>query len=65
MISPVTKSGHGVRRAEAEAMRLVSKHPSVPVPEVVSTNFGHGYGSIEMTLILGSSLEDKWDGYIG
>lgn len=34
--SYVTKSGHGVRPAEAEAMRLVSKHTSVPVPEVFS-----------------------------
>jgi hypothetical protein len=33
--SIVRKSGHGVRPSEAEAMRLVSKHTSVPVPEVI------------------------------
>ncbi|PYI29849.1 kinase-like protein [Aspergillus indologenus CBS 114.80] len=59
--SYVTKSGHGVRPAEAEAMRLVSKHTSVPVPEVFFTEFGHGYGSIYMTRIPGSPLEEKWD----
>ena len=36
----VTKSGFGVRPAEAEAMRLVSKHTNVPVPEVLFTDFG-------------------------
>jgi hypothetical protein len=35
----VTKSGFGVRSAEAEAMRLVSKHTDVPVPEVLFTDF--------------------------
>ncbi|KAJ5804933.1 kinase-like protein [Penicillium riverlandense] len=35
----VTKSGFGVRSAEAEAMRLVSKHTDVPVPEVHLTDF--------------------------
>lgn len=59
--SYVTKSGHGVRPAEAEAMRLVAKHTSVPVPDVTYTKFGQDYGSIEMTLIPGSPLEDKWD----
>lgn len=49
------------RLAEAEAMRPVSKHTPVPVPEVISTNFGNDYRSVEISLILGSSLEDKWD----
>lgn len=57
----MAKSGHRVRPAEAEAMRLVSKHTSVPVPEVIFTNFDHDYRSIEMTHIPGSSLNDKWD----
>jgi hypothetical protein len=35
----VTKSGFGVRSAEAEAMRLVFKHTDVPVPEVLFTDF--------------------------
>ena len=58
----VTKSGHGVRPAEAEAMRLISKHTSVPVPEVYYTKFISEYnGFIEMSLIQGSPLEGKWD----
>ncbi|KAL3461500.1 hypothetical protein BJX64DRAFT_157480 [Aspergillus heterothallicus] len=56
-LSYVTKSGHGVRPAEAEAMRLVSKHTSIPAPEVLFTNFGPDNGGIEMTLIPGSPLE--------
>lgn len=38
-LSWVTKSGYGVRPAEAEAMRLVSKYTNVPVPEVLFTHF--------------------------
>lgn len=37
----VTKSGFGVRSAEAEAMRFVAKHTDVPVPEVLFTDFTH------------------------
>lgn len=36
----VTKTGFGVRRAEAEAMRLVAKHTNVPVSKVLFTDFG-------------------------
>lgn len=35
----VTKSGFGVRPAEAEAMRLVFQHNEVPAPEVLFTEF--------------------------
>ncbi|KAB8214223.1 hypothetical protein BDV33DRAFT_196274 [Aspergillus novoparasiticus] len=58
----VTKSGFGVRPAEAEAMRLISKYTSVPAPKVYHTNFSSEYKeSIEMSLIQGSSLEKTWD----
>ncbi|KAB8210130.1 kinase-like domain-containing protein [Aspergillus parasiticus] len=58
----VTKSGFGVRPAEAEAMRLISKYTSVPAPEVYHTNFSSEYkGAIEMSLIQGFSLEKTWD----
>lgn len=60
--SYVTKSGYGVRPAEAEAMRLVSEHTFAPVPEVLSRSFGPDHGIIQMTLIPGSSLEGRWDG---
>lgn len=59
--SYVTKSGHRVRPVEAEAMRLVSQHTSVPVPEVLFKIFGPDYGNIDMTLIPGMPLENKWD----
>lgn len=59
--SYVTKSGYGVRPVEAEAMRLVSQHTSVPVPEILFKSFGSDYGNITMTLIPGMLLEKKWD----
>ncbi|KAE8372695.1 kinase-like protein [Aspergillus bertholletiae] len=59
--SHVTKSGHGVRPSEAEAMRLASKHTSAPVPEVIFADFGPDYGNIVMTLIPGSRLGETWD----
>ncbi|KAL1847948.1 hypothetical protein Plec18170_008362 [Paecilomyces lecythidis] len=59
--SLVTKSGHAVLPAEAEAMKLVSRHTSVPVPEVLFATFRPGYGKITMSLIPGSCLEDTWD----
>lgn len=59
--SYVTKSGHGVRLVEAEAMKLVSQHTSVPVPEVLFKSFGPDYGNINMTLIPGIPLEKTWD----
>lgn len=40
----VTKSGHGVQPTEAEAMRLISRHTTVPVPDVYHTNFSSEYG---------------------
>ncbi|GIK04362.1 hypothetical protein Aspvir_008443 [Aspergillus viridinutans] len=59
--SIVRKSGHGVRPPEAEAMRLVSRHTSVPSPEVIFTHFYGDRGSIDMTRIPGMRLEKKWD----
>ncbi|KAJ6147311.1 kinase-like protein [Penicillium chrysogenum] len=53
----VTKAGFGVRSAEAEAMRLVSKNTEVPVPEVLFTDFRvdcDDYYSRD-------TLQEKWD----
>lgn len=59
--SLVTKSGHGVRPVEAEAMRLISRHTTVPVPKVYQAGFSsEDNGFIEMSLIQGSPLEGKW-----
>lgn len=69
-LSCVTKSGYGVRPAEAEAIKLVAKNmgTSIPIPEVVFTSFvpsrhnDSDYdGNIMMTLIRGSTLQSKWD----
>lgn len=59
--SYVSKSGHGVRSSEAEAMKLVFEHTSVPVPEVLTTCFDGDEGNIHMTTIPGTCLEEKWD----
>ncbi|EGE00906.1 hypothetical protein TESG_08188 [Trichophyton tonsurans CBS 112818] len=58
--SYVSKSGHGVRQAEPEAMRMVYKYTSVPVPEVLFTQFGPDDGRIWMALVRGVSLEKRW-----
>lgn len=68
-LSCVTKSGYGVRPAEAEAMRLVAKNMGTSfVPEVIFTSFVPSMhndsdydGNIMMTLIQGSTLQTKWD----
>ncbi|KAI1935755.1 hypothetical protein LOZ66_004990 [Ophidiomyces ophidiicola] len=59
--SYVSKSGHGVWQAESEAMRMVYKYTSVPVPEVLFTQFSHDYGRIGMALARGASLEKRWN----
>lgn len=57
----VTKSGHAVRPAEAEAMRLVAEHTSVPVSKILFKSSSPDHGVIQMTLIPGTPLEEKWD----
>jgi hypothetical protein len=57
----VSKSGHAVRPPEAEAMKLVFRHTKVPAPQVVFTSFTSNHGIVDMTLIPGSPLEEKWD----
>lgn len=59
--SYVSKSGFGVRTSEAEAMKLVFEHTSVPIPEVLATCFAGDEGNIHMTTIPGICLERKWD----
>jgi aminoglycoside phosphotransferase len=58
----IYKYAPGMRPAEAEAMRLVSEQTSVPVPEVLSKGFNPGHEYIEMTLIPGFPLNERWDG---
>lgn len=44
--SHVSKTGRPVRFLEAEEMRLVSTHPSVPVPEAIYAQFNGSHGDI-------------------
>jgi hypothetical protein len=59
--SYISKSGTSVRHPEAEAMKLVLKHTSIPVPEVIFAQFSKDHGSIRMTIIPGSPVEALWD----
>lgn len=59
--SYVPESGYGVRTSEAEAMKLVFKHTSVPVPEVLATCFDDDGGNIHMTTVPGTCLGGKWN----
>lgn len=59
--SYVSKSGQAIRPSEAEAMRLVSKHSSIPAPEVIYAQFNGGHGSIGMAIIPGSPLGKHWE----
>lgn len=59
--SYVSKSGYGVRPSEAEAMKFVFEHTSIPVPEVIVTCFAGDKGNIHMTSVPGTCLEKKWN----
>ncbi|KAL2829273.1 kinase-like protein [Aspergillus cavernicola] len=68
--SIVSKTGFGIRPPEAEAMKLVIQHTSVPVAKVVWADFTGSEidnnpeykGTIHMTTISGICLEGKWEG---
>ncbi|EQL38787.1 hypothetical protein BDFG_00318 [Blastomyces dermatitidis ATCC 26199] len=53
--------GTAVRRFEVEAMKLVAKHTSVPLPEVIYSLISDRSGEIGMTTIPGTTLESLWD----
>ncbi|KAM5472338.1 hypothetical protein MauCBS54593_002929 [Microsporum audouinii] len=59
--SYVSKGGTAVRRFEVEAMKLVAKHTSVPLPEVIYSLIDDHSGEIGMTTIPGTTLESLWD----
>ncbi|WEW60771.1 hypothetical protein PRK78_006259 [Emydomyces testavorans] len=59
--SYVTKAGSAIVASEVEAMRLVLKHTSVPLPEIIYTQISTNYGHIGMTIIPGSPLELTWN----
>ncbi|KKZ62994.1 hypothetical protein EMCG_02706 [[Emmonsia] crescens] len=51
-----------ITKSEAEAMRLVAKYTSIPVPEVIYSIFSSDHGTIAMTIIQGSALDKHWEG---
>ncbi|EAS30335.3 phosphotransferase [Coccidioides immitis RS] len=59
--SYVSKGGTAVRRFEVEAMKLVAKRTSVPLPEVIYSLISGCSGEIGMTTIPGTTLESLWD----
>ncbi|OJD18931.1 hypothetical protein ACJ73_08680 [Blastomyces percursus] len=59
--SYVSKGGTAVRRFEIEAMKLVAKRTSVPLPEVIYSLISDRSGEIGMTTIPGTTLESLWD----
>lgn len=56
----ILKVGRGVRMAEAEALRFVSSHCSIPVPEVYEAYEKNGIGYIYMCKIEGLQLGETW-----
>ncbi|PHH53866.1 hypothetical protein CFIMG_002605RAa2 [Ceratocystis fimbriata CBS 114723] len=58
----VVKDGEGVREAEANAMKLVRQHTSIPVPEVynVYRDADSGHMCIVMEYIDGEQLDKAW-----
>ncbi|OTA68434.1 kinase-like protein [Hypoxylon sp. EC38] len=61
----VVKSSKITRLAEAETMRFVRKHTSIPVPEVYNAykDEESGHTRIIMEFIEGVELEEAWDKY--
>ncbi|ERT02519.1 hypothetical protein HMPREF1624_00818 [Sporothrix schenckii ATCC 58251] len=60
----VLKSGDTVREAEANTMKFVSKHTSIPVPEVhnVYRDANSGHVCIVMEYVEGDRLDNVWEG---
>jgi aminoglycoside phosphotransferase len=56
----ILKTGRGVRMAEAEAMRFVSSHSSIPVPEVYEAYEKNGIAYIYLCKVEGQQLGDMW-----
>ncbi|KAF2118759.1 kinase-like domain-containing protein [Lophiotrema nucula] len=56
----IMKVGRGVKMAEAEAMRYVSSHSSIPVPTVYDAYEENGVGYIIMSKVGGQQLGEVW-----
>jgi hypothetical protein len=57
----ILKIGYGVTRSEADAMRLVAAHTSVPVPRVDRVGERGDCGYILMSQLEGQPLADAWE----
>ncbi|KAF5676693.1 aminoglycoside 3 phosphotransferase [Fusarium circinatum] len=64
LVEPFRKDGHAYRiRREAEAMKFVQSHTSMPVPAILETHFGSGYKEpswIMMERVTGEQLDKSW-----
>jgi hypothetical protein len=58
----ILKIGPSVKRAEAEAMRFITDHTSVPVPRVLEFYEKDGLGHLFMSKVEGRILADLWSG---
>lgn len=62
----VRKKGDRVTRSEEAALRLVTEHTRVPVPELYAADYFHKnrkeHGSLLMSHVNGSLLQVVWDG---
>ena len=56
----IVKAGPNVKMSEAEAMRFVALHTSVPVPDVRESYIKNGCGYIFMSKADGEPLADIW-----
>lgn len=57
----IMKAGPSVKMSEAEAMRYVALHTSIPVPEVQESYIKDGCGYIVMSKADGEPLGDVWE----
>lgn len=56
----VCKQGSRVQNSEEVAMRLMRQHTSVPVADIIFSNYKPGDGSISMSFIPGLQLKLVW-----
>jgi hypothetical protein len=57
----VLKTGDRVSRSEEVAIRLVSQHTDVPVPEIYASNYVPNEGRIALSYVPGTTLDKVWD----
>lgn len=59
--SKVLKSGRNLRLSEADAMRYIATHTSIPVPRILDASTDGKHTSITMEYIEGTRLDKIWN----